>query len=138
MLVRIRALAVDWGKTILVSTHILPDVQRTCDSVIILARGKIKKIDTLESLRRPVEPAYQIRILGDAARFRLLVEREGIRVEEQSDGTLTLRGLNESESQRIWHWAEQAQVGIRSLRAARNSLERIFVDLVREESDAPL
>ena len=136
MLTRIRSLAIDWGKTVLLSTHILPDVQRTCDSVIILARGQIKTIDTLESLRRPIEPAYQVRILGDVSRFRMEVERSGIRVEEQNDGTLTLCGLNESSSQRVWLWAEQAGVGIRSLRTARNSLERIFVDLVREGSDA--
>jgi ABC-2 type transport system ATP-binding protein len=138
MLTRIRSLASDWGKAILVSTHILPDVQRTCDTVIILARGRVKMVDSLEVLRRPVEPAYQIRILGDVAPFRAEAEREGIVIVEQNDGLLTLRGVTESSSGRIWVWAERAGVGVRSLRAARNSLEQVFVDAVREGADAHL
>ncbi len=138
MLGRIRSLAEDWGKTILVSTHILPDVQRTCDSVIILARGRVKVVDSLESLRRPVEPAYQIRILGDASRFCQEAIRAGFAVNEQPDGELIVRGISPDSIEQVWAWAERSGVGIRSLRSARNSLERIFVDLVREGADADL
>jgi ABC-2 type transport system ATP-binding protein len=138
MLSRIHSLAADWGKAVLLSTHILPDVQRTCDAVIILARGRVRMAAPLEVLHRPVEPAYHVRLLGDSARFRAEAERGGMEVMEHSDGALTLRGVTADSTRQIWAWAERTGTGIRSLRAARNSLEQVFVDAVREGADADL
>jgi ABC-2 type transport system ATP-binding protein len=41
----------DHGITVVLSTHLLPDVERICDRIILIARGRILVHDTLERLR---------------------------------------------------------------------------------------
>ncbi|MEM9645486.1 MAG: ABC transporter ATP-binding protein [Planctomycetota bacterium] len=60
MLDRIRTLGTRHGKTILLSTHILPDVKSVCDHVIILVQGQVRVADTLDNLSRPAEPTLHV------------------------------------------------------------------------------
>jgi ABC-2 type transport system ATP-binding protein len=136
MLQRIRILASKHGKSVLVSTHILPDVQTICETVVILAKGRVRLVEKLAVLSRPVSPAYRVRVLGSAERFAERVRREGVNVEVDSDGELTVAADGEIVG-RLWDWAEEAGVGIRTLVPSRNSLEQVFLDAVREEKHAP-
>jgi ABC-2 type transport system ATP-binding protein len=136
MLDRVRVLARKMGKTVLVSTHILPDVQSVCDTVVILARGRVRVVDRLETLCRPSAPTYSVRVLGRPESLVERIRREGCQVQVEPDGTLTLTDSDDSVANRVWEWARQAEVGIRSLTPARNSLEQIFLDAVKEEGHA--
>ena len=64
MLNRIRLLSREHGKTVLLCTHILPDVQSISDSVVILARGRVQVSESLAELSRPATPSLQVRIAG--------------------------------------------------------------------------
>lgn len=136
MLNRIRVLAERSGKTVLISTHILPDVQSVCDSVVILARGRVRVSERLEVLRRPASPTYHLRVIGDEAPLVARLAAQGIAVTHEADHTMTLSGLDVAGAEQIWKWACDAGVGIRSLVPARNSLEQIFFDAVQEKRDA--
>jgi ABC-2 type transport system ATP-binding protein len=136
MLGRIRSLADRSGKTVLISTHILPDVQSICDHVVILAYGRVRISERFEVLAQPAIPAYQVRVLGDAEKFVSLIRAGGWHVEQARDGTLNVHGMNDSTIQHIWQWAQEAGVGIRLLRPAKNSLDEIFVHAVRREKNA--
>ena len=136
MLGRIRLLATRAGKGVLLSTHILPDVQAVCQQVIILARGRVRVAERLEVLNRPSSPAYHVRVLGDAGRLAERLRQEGIEVEHSGGGTLTLRGDGAAAAGQVWVLAREAGVGIRALCPARNSLERIFLEAVGEQGHA--
>src|SRR5271170_7453372 len=60
----VRELIRDLGKhhTILLSTHILPEVEATCSRVIIINRGRIEASDTPDNLRRQLRGAGGIRV----------------------------------------------------------------------------
>ncbi len=62
MLNRIRILAREFNKSVLLCTHILPDVQSVCDRVIILASGTVRVSDTLESLARKPNASIAIAV----------------------------------------------------------------------------
>ena len=134
MLGRIRVLASRAGKAVLLCTHILPDVQAVCDNVVILAKGKVRIVERLDVLSRPVQPAYHLRVVGSADAITQQIERAGHQVMREDDGTLTIRGADERVAERVWDWAREAGVGVRSLVPARNSLEQIFLDAVREDA----
>jgi len=138
MLSRVRILARKMGKTVLLSTHILPDVQAICDTVVILAKGRVRIVEQLETLCRPTSPVYQVRVFGQAAPLVERIRREGIEVAAESDGLLSLTCDDSAVTERVWDWAREAGVGIRSLVPARNSLEQIFLDAVREDARADL
>jgi ABC-2 type transport system ATP-binding protein len=135
MLSRIRVLAAQ-GKTVLLSTHILPDVQTVCDNVVIIVNGRIRLTEKLEVLSRPVSPAFLVRVVGTPDALVQRIQREGIDVKVADNGVITLPLSNDRMVANVWQWAEEADVGIRSLVPSKNSLEQIFIDAVREGKSA--
>jgi ABC-2 type transport system ATP-binding protein len=131
MLNRIRLLARDHGKAVLLCTHILPDVQSISDAVVILSRGRVQIADTLATLSRPTNPSLEVRLLGAADQFIESMRRLGIKIEPHSNGGLVLMGVPDQLSKQVWKVAEDCGVGIRSMIPSRNSLEEIFLNAVR-------
>jgi len=81
-IVRIRDLIRRLGseKTVLLSTHVLPEVQEMCPRVIILARGRIVADGSPLDLAEAEEPGLSVTLHADADEARaLLVELEGVR-----------------------------------------------------------
>lgn len=136
MLSRIQVLSDKTQKAVLISTHILPDVQGICDTVIILARGRVRVVERLEVLSRPVSPALHVRVFGQSDLLVERIRREGLDVQQDEDGMLTVGDAHAGVAERVWSWAREVGVGIRTLTAARNSLEQIFLDAVKEEHRA--
>jgi ABC-2 type transport system ATP-binding protein len=136
MLHRIELLARQAGKAVLISTHILPDVRAICDTVVIVAQGEVRVIDSLEALSKPASPAIHVRTAGDPEPLVRRIERGGGTVSIQPDGTLRVMIDQSSTAELVWSWARETGVGIRSLAPSRNSLEQIFMDAVRGEHRA--
>lgn len=136
MLHRIHLLAREAGKAVLLSTHILPDVQSVCDSVVIMAKGQVRVTDHLEKLSCPTSPAVQVQVVGDPAALVACVERDGGEVVRQPNGMLRITLDDEPVEPSVWRWARQSGVGIQMLVPSRNSLEQIFLEAVREDRDA--
>ena len=65
MLRRIRNLAEQAGKAIIISTHILPDVEAVCDDVLILSQGKLRLADSLQTLTAATPELY-LKVFGSA------------------------------------------------------------------------
>ena len=131
MLHRIQILAGRHDKTVLLSTHILPDVQAICDTVVIMAQGEVRVVDSLEVLNRPTSPAIHVQTATDATPLIDRIRREGGTVTVDDHGTLQITAGGEETAERTWRWARETGVGIRSLVPSRNSLEQIFLEAVR-------
>jgi ABC-2 type transport system ATP-binding protein len=131
MLNRIRLLARDHGKAVLLCTHILPDVQSISDSVVILARGKVQVSDSLVELSRPTKPSLEVRLLGASDRFVSAIREHGIAIEARPSGGLVLQGTADQLAPRVWQAANACGIGVRSMTPSRNSLEEIFLNAVR-------
>ncbi|MFN5535394.1 MAG: ABC transporter ATP-binding protein [Planctomyces sp.] len=136
MLNRIRILARDFGKTILLCTHILPDVQSVCSRVVILAGGQVRISDSLEQLSQLPSPALFVRFAGLAERFQLALREHGITSHVSGPQQLQIAGTAADHSNVIWQAASSAGCVIRGLVPSRNSLEQIFLDAVRQVQHA--
>jgi ABC-2 type transport system ATP-binding protein len=86
----------DEGKTIVVCSHLLPDVQDVCDRIAILHQGELKELGRVSDLLR-VEDVTQIRARGlsDEAKeeIRAVITRHGGVVEGIENPTATLEDL---------------------------------------------
>lgn len=136
LLNRIRLLNRQAGKSILVSTHILPDVQAICENVLILAAGKIVLHDRLANLNRTASPTVFVRVLGDAATLINELQSSGQTVSITLDGAIAVEGEKEAATDAIWAAAAKTGTVVRSLLPALNSLEEIFLATVRESQHA--
>jgi ABC-2 type transport system ATP-binding protein len=118
------------GVSVIVSTHILHDVEVCCDSVLILGHGRLLVYDELKNLRRAVEPSLTIRVTGDAAPFAKALTGLGFPTEAiDEDWTRTL-GDAEAISAVIFEAARQASVTVRQIEPGRTSLEDIYLKAV--------
>lgn len=136
LLKRVRLLAERAGKSILISTHILPDVQAICDTVVILAHGRVRVVDRLDVLVQPTSPSFRIGVVDGAERLADRIRQEGGAVDLDQNNTLTVQDADGRVGERVWHLAREEGVSVRMLSPAQNSLEEIFLDAVREDRHA--
>jgi ABC-2 type transport system ATP-binding protein len=138
----IRGLAGD--HTIILSTHILPEVSQTCQRVIIINRGRVVAVDTPENLTARLRGSETMYVQLDAGsanpkgaleqvpgviRVALADEREsivGFEVESER-GRDVRRDLARAVVGKGW--------GLLELRPMRMSLEEIFLHLTTEERE---
>ncbi|WP_164102579.1 ABC transporter ATP-binding protein [Candidatus Laterigemmans baculatus] len=132
LLNRIGVLAKKFGKTILLSTHILPDVRQVCDAVVILVAGRVRLSASLESMSRPATPELNLWVEEGVERLEARVQAEGIATTRRPPYELRIVGLEPEDAPRVWGWANEVGAAIRKLEPARASLEQTFVDAVRE------
>ena len=136
MLNRIRILSRQFGKTILLCTHILPDVQVVCDHVLILAAGQVRLSEKLSVLCESPNPSLTVDVYGDVSKFEEKLAEANLRVEKIGDTELKVFGAAESISELLWKIAADCQVTIRSITPSKNSLEQVFLRAVREVNHA--
>ncbi len=146
-IVDIRSLIKSLGgsTTILLSTHILPEVAMTCERVMIIDYGRIIAEDTADGLTRRLQGSHETRarIAGSRddvlAALRELPHLDDIREEPGVDGivTVVVRSSHGDDARR----ALAAHVvgrgfGLLEVRPLPMTLEDLFVRLVRSERDA--
>ena len=136
MLHRISTLAAEHGKSVILSTHILPDVQMVCEAVIILARGRVIIDQSLESLSRPSAAGVTVTVLGEASQLAEHLRPHCDAVQLENNRTLRVLDAAPDLPARIWTAARELEMPVRALVPARNSLEQIFMDAVREGTHA--
>lgn len=136
MLARIRTLSTKHGKTVIISTHILPDVRQVCDRVVIIAGGEVRLSESLEVLMRPSAPGITVTTGNDASPLIELLREYGHTVRQDDDTTFFIEAVEVEKASVIWELASRAEVGILSLTPVSNSLEKVFMTAVREDSHA--
>jgi len=120
--------------TVFFSTHILADVERVCDTVAILDRGKVvANAPIAELTRRAPVDRLVIEVEGDpAALIRDLERRPWLRSIERDEGRLMLAVSDLKAAQRELPAAiAAADLGLKRFERAEVSLEDMFVELVR-------
>ena len=133
MLRRIRNLAEQAGKAIIISTHILPDVEAVCDDVLILSRGKLRLADSLKTLTAAIPEIY-IKVLGSAEQLVDSLTSVGLNAVLRDCGEIVVQ--DPTEVAPIWSCAKKTGVTIRSMMPPENTLEEIFMEAVGEDEHA--
>lgn len=130
LLDRIAVLAQEKGKSVLLSTHILHDVQRVCDWVVILVGGQVRIVDSLENLQRPSQAGFQVSVVSDADVLQAKIAEQGVSVSRLGGGDLRVDGEGGHVLQAVWHASRESGVLIQRIDRFRNSLEQTFLDAV--------
>jgi ABC-type multidrug transport system ATPase subunit len=120
------------GKTILLCSHLLSEVERVSDRVLILVSGRRAGLESLSDLRSRQMGASRlmVELTEPSARARSALERHGFSFETTGERTLVLdgtdgRGLKALEALR------EAGIEVRSFELQRPTLEEIFLSVVR-------
>ncbi len=130
MLNRVRLLAHKFKKTVILSTHILPDVRDVCDDVVIIAKGQVRLEETMEVLNQPAEPSASIRIKGEVEDFIPILNQNNIRA-WKTENYITIETIDNQIPKNIWQVAESSGFTILNLEPAMMSLLQVFMEAVK-------
>ena len=120
------------GCTILVSSHLLPEVDRLATHVGILGRGRLLFQGTIDELRRQRQEVLHVRVStsdNDAALRAIAGSGVATRIEE---GEIVLPPLPPQEIAAINRALTARNLDVFEIRAVRNDLESIFLNLMKE------
>ena len=130
--------------TIILSTHILPEVSMTCDRVVIINRGKIAAVDTPENLTMQLKGGERVRLEVAAPEkplLALLKQVPGVRMAsvEPVGSSGRFAATVEAESGKDVRSQLAAKIvgqgyALYELRGVNLSLEEIFLQLTTDES----
>ena len=140
---QVRELIKNLGKhhTILLSTHILPEVEATCSRVIIINRGRIEASDSPDNLRRQLRGAGGIMLeantgLDDgAAELQKIAGVKDVSAKEQGEwkGFLIRTEANADLREEIFRLAADRKWRVRELSMRGATLEDVFVEMTHAE-----
>jgi ABC-2 type transport system ATP-binding protein len=130
MLGRLTTLAHDHGKTIFVSTHVLPDVQAICDRVIVLAAGRVRLEGRLDDLTRPVAPLLRLDVAGSVDACVARLAAAGIHATRIDSGTLHLPAQDAAGLECVWQAVREAGVVVRALVPVQERFEDVFLQAI--------
>ena len=132
--------------TVIISSHILPEIEMTCDRVLIINQGRIVAQGTPEELRREVfgHSTYQIELAGDPGKLSeiLLNVDDSLQISEtgepDQDGfrefTLTTK-RDEDLGETLMRELTNAGFRLRALSRAQPTLEDVFLAATRRSWD---
>lgn len=127
-------------KTILLSTHILPEVEASCSRVVIVHRGRVLREGKPSEIRMQRGVGRAVLVRARASRDELVSAFEGLEVEvtTERDGLVEahVRGDGEDLAEKVFAKAVSGKLVLSELRPIEGaSLEDVFSDLTTE--DAP-
>jgi ABC-2 type transport system ATP-binding protein len=126
------------GCAIVLSTHLLPDVERLCDNVVIMHRGRLRYTGTVAALRRAGGSAYEVEVRDQAAPLLERLRAAGMAAEQAGPQTLHLVLDGDAEIRRLFTEVRAAGAQLRGLAERRETLEAAFLRVVGEpDSGAP-
>lgn len=114
-------------KSILLCSHLLPDVERTCERVVVIDRGRIRSSGSIEELTRGEESWVHTEVEGDVAAFRAALQAAGLEFEVEGAWTQRVR-LATADADPLFAVAARAGVALSELTTERSTLEDVFVE----------
>ncbi len=115
---------------VLISSHILADIEAICSAVVILNKGKLAAEGRMEDLRAVHYSLFELKIKGEGAPFREDLESLGCRVDETEDRLLKVYMPASLNSMDIFRSAAKTDVQVRYFLKSRTSLEDLFAQVV--------
>ncbi len=119
------------GRTVFVSSHILSEVEHSCDRVAIVARGKCVATGRVSDLLQGTNAQYRVR--ADDPRARDVLTADGWVVEADADGVMVV-GVDGRQSHEVTGTLAGAGIYLSELTPIARSLEDVFLELTEEQS----
>jgi len=116
----IRDISTNKSIQVLLSSHILADIELICGSVVILNKGRLAAEGRMADLRAINYSLFELRLKGDGEAFRKDLESLGCRVDE----------MEASDRMDIFRAAARTDVQLRYFVKSQTSLEDLFADVV--------
>ena len=137
MLNLLLALGKEHGKSMILCTHLLGDVERVCETVVILNKGQIVKQGSVAELRTRRQDRYRLRIQGEIEAFVKDLRLEGVEIlHDNGRGVLRVAAPAGWQTRTFFALADNNSVLLRGLERDDEELEELFHRVLAETNGA--
>ncbi len=147
MLALVRDLGHNKNVSLILSSHLLPDVEYVCDHVVVMDKGQIATQGPIADLKGPAGRVFELRIKGDLPAFIDVLRGAGMECHSTDEDVMrvfvpadvaqrSLAGIPGpigSDQRAVFALATQHGVQVRHLRPSVPTLEDVFAKAVGEE-----
>jgi ABC-2 type transport system ATP-binding protein len=134
----VRDLGHNKNVSLILSSHLLPDVEYTCDHVIVMDKGQVAAQGPIEELKGPAGRVFELRIKGNLPAFIELLRHAGMECHSTDADVMRVfvpHGPDgvERDQRAIFALAAEHGVQVRHLRPSIPTLEDVFAKALGEE-----
>ena len=115
---------------VLISSHILPDIEQTCSYVVILNKGEMAAQGQISELKEVRYSLYELKIKGEEKAFLDRLTSMDSQVEQTEDKLLKVYLSPATDPQDIFKIAVEEKVQVRHFVKSQTSLEDLFAKVV--------
>jgi ABC-2 type transport system ATP-binding protein len=136
MLELVRDLAHNKGVNLILSSHLLPDVEYTCDHVVVMDKGTIAAAGPIDALKQPRGRVYELRVktpTGELEPFLAYLRTAGLDCHATDEDVMRVFVPGDGGARRLFALASSERVQVRHLRPSVPTLEDVFAHAVGEE-----
>jgi ABC-2 type transport system ATP-binding protein len=133
MLELIRDLAHNKSVNLILSSHLLPDVEYTCDHVIVLDKGRVATQGPIQELKGPAGRVFELRVKGDLKSFIDVLAQHGIESHSTDEDVMRVFVPDGQGPRDVFALAAGRGVQVRHLRASVPTLEDVFAKAVGQD-----
>jgi ABC-2 type transport system ATP-binding protein len=132
MLELIRDIAHNKGLSLILSSHLLPDVEYTCDHVVVLDQGTVATEGPIATLKEHGGRVFELRIKGDTRAFVEVLHGAGLECHETDEDVMRVFVPEGCGAELLFRLASTHRVQVRHLRPSVPTLEDVFAHAVGE------
>jgi ABC-2 type transport system ATP-binding protein len=144
MLELIRDLGHNKNVNLILSSHLLPDVEYTCDDVVVMDKGQVAAQGPIEQLKGPAGRVFELRIKGDLPAFVDVLRQAGMECTSTDEDVMRVfvpdgasRGVDSAkpgnDQAALFALAARHGVQVRHLRPSIPTLEDVFAKALGEQ-----
>jgi ABC-2 type transport system ATP-binding protein len=122
---------------LLISSHLLRDIDETCDEVLILKGGHIADLCNIDEERRSNRSFMELETVGATETFSVSIRGLGCECACFPGGRIKLVLPENIEARDLYRIASEQKVQIRRMHVRRDSLEDIFLRAMDSEGERP-
>jgi ABC-2 type transport system ATP-binding protein len=112
--------------SVVLSSHVLPDVESACDHVVVLHKGVVATHGPIAALKGDSARVFELRVKGDETRFVEALRELGIESHGESDEMMRVFVPADRPARLLFEVAARHGVQVRHFRASVPSLEEVF------------
>ncbi|MDP6562465.1 MAG: ABC transporter ATP-binding protein [Candidatus Thalassarchaeum sp.] len=126
MLQTLRRTVSEGNRSVLMSSHVMDDVQEVCERIVMIHKGRIVVQRRIEDLARQIEREIEISVWGGASRMQQELETRGFKV-RRLGRVLRVDRVDDGTTRKVLEAAVSADVQVRQMKEYEPDLEDIFL-----------
>ncbi len=130
MLNLIRDLPQRRDMTIILSSHLLPDVEHVCDRIVMIAKGEVVRDGTRDEITRVRDGLFEVRVRDKVDAFIQALGATGCEVRQEQNGNLTVSKPASMDTSVFFEVARAQGTHLRHVRPLKHSIEEAFMTAV--------